>query len=56
METTTLNNGVEMPALGLGVFQTITASRCPRSVWACFRPHRMRRAMRSGRNSIRATA
>ncbi|HTE19496.1 MAG TPA: aldo/keto reductase, partial [Armatimonadota bacterium] len=32
MQTTELNNGVEMPLLGLGVFQMSDAEECERSV------------------------
>ena len=32
MKTVTLNNGVEMPLLGFGVFQMPDAEECERSV------------------------
>jgi 2,5-diketo-D-gluconate reductase A len=32
MQTRTLNNGVEMPILGFGVFQIADAEECKRSV------------------------
>jgi len=37
MQTTTLNNGVEMPLLGFGVFQVADAAECERIVYEALR-------------------
>ena len=37
MQTTALNNGVEMPLLGFGVFQIPDAEECERSVYEAMR-------------------
>ena len=34
----TLNNGVQMPILGFGVFQIADAEECERSVFEAIRP------------------
>ena len=38
MDHITLNNGVEMPQLGFGVYQIPDAAECQRGVPACLSP------------------